>query len=303
MPQLAIITSCDENFAPLAKGLILSLRGIGFPTASHQLCLLDIGCSNTTLDWMHDQGVNIERFDAKKHLPFDATNLPSYTAAMSSRPFLRGIFPGFRLYLWIDADTWVQQLSSIELYQHIAATEPDKIAITPLIDHAYWHHYDVQRFLQYLTPLYETIYGEIGRDLSFKAVLSAGVFAMHHDAAIWDLWGNELPKVYSRDYRQKPEALHLAEQTALNHVLYTTGQSTFLDSTHNYHLCAGPARRGPDGCIVKGCPPHHPLGIVHLCNFTKLAKTYIERQFLFAGGGYLTPDEKEKLHQSRSKRG
>ena len=300
MHQIAIITSCDENFAPLAKGLILSLEACGFPTANHQLCFLDIGCSNATLEWMHYRGVHVKQFDAAQHLPFDTTRLPAKIAVMACRPFLRNIFPGFRLYLWLDADTWIQKGSSLELYQQHAAANPDTIAITPLIDHAYWHHYDMRRFLRYLTPLYEAIYGEIGRELSYRAVLASGVFAMHHDATIWDLWANELPSLYSRDYRNAPEALHLAEQTALNHVLYSTGKSVLLDSTNNYHLCAGPVQKQRDGTICTGRPPHRPVGIVHLCNFSQFAKGYFDRHLLFNEGNYLTADEYASMLQKHS---
>lgn len=295
MNPIAIITSCDENFAPLAKGLILSLKACGFPTVNHQLCFLDIGCSNATLEWMQYHGVYVKKFDASEHLPFDTTRLPAKIAAMACRPFLRDIFPGFRLYLWLDADTWIQQGSSLELYQQHAAANPDTAAVTPLIDHAYWHHYDLRRFLQYLTPLYESIYGEIGRELSYRTVLSAGVFAMHHDATIWELWANELPRVYSRDYTHAREALHLAEQTALNHVLYATGKFVLLDSTNNYHLCAGPIRKDRDGTICNGRPPYRPLGIVHLCNFSRFAQSYLKEHVLFDNGKYLTAAEHNSL--------
>jgi hypothetical protein len=48
----AIVFALDDKFSPLGKGLVLSLRALGLPDESVDLCLIDIGLrtEHTKLD-------------------------------------------------------------------------------------------------------------------------------------------------------------------------------------------------------------------------------------------------------------
>jgi glycosidase len=285
LSDLAIVTSCDERYAPLAKGLILSLRALGFPYEGQQLCLLDIGCSKVTIDWMHSQGVTVVPLDAPKHIPFPTDHLPSFIKAMAFRPFMREVFQRFKTYLWIDSDTWVQQADAILAYQTLAELPQFDIAITPLIDINYKLHFTAKQFHQDLDRVYRAIYPDVGAELAWFPVLSAGVFAMRHNSRLWEAWGNDLVQVYQRDYRNTPDALHLAEQTALNRVTYLLGNPAYLDATHNYHLCAGPAKWSNDRLVIPYS--QRTIGIAHLCAFKANAQTYLRGMALYNRGRYL----------------
>ncbi len=297
MADLAIVTSCDERYAPLAKGLILSLRANGFPQEGQQLCLLDIGCSNATLDWMAAQNVVVVHLKASDHIPFSIAHLPAYVAAMAFRPFIREVFADFNVYLWIDADTWVQQASSIHLYHQLASSKDHEIVISPLIDVGYKLHYNGRVFKQDLDRIYRAIYGDLGSELAWQAILGAGVFAMRHDSKIWGAWAAELPVVYKNDYRGTPDALHLAEQTALNRVIYTLGGAAYLDATHNYHMCAG-STKFLDGRLVTHYS-NRTIGIAHLCGLSSYAEIYVRAMAFYDRGRYLTEDELNAIRKLR----
>lgn len=305
MDELAIVTSCDERYAPLAKGLILSLRAHGFPLEHQQLCLLDIGCAKQTLGWMNEHGVHVVRFDASRHIPFPTQHLPTHVAAMAFRPFMRDVFPGFRVYLWIDSDTWVQQADSIHLYHQLAASGLYPIVISPLIDVNYRLQFDARQFRAHLEPIYQAIYGQQGLEMTWRPILGAGVFAMHRHSRIWQAWGAELPFVYQRDYRSVPDGLHLAEQTALNRVVYQNGEAAFLEATHNYHLCAGSAL-WLDGELCAKSPAWidgriacRKIGIAHLCSMGTYAKKYVEARAFFDRGVYLSEAELRGIESLR----
>lgn len=297
MSKLAIVTSCDETYAPLAKGLILSLRAHGFPEAGQRLCLLDIGCSRETLAWMEEQGVETVPLQVKEHIPFRTEHLPRHIAAMAFRPFMKAVFPGSEVYLWIDSDTWVQLGTSIQLYYQLAASNPDCIVISPLIDINYRWLFRAENFHRDMQRIYTAIYGDAGVQLSRRPVLGAGVFAMHQSSPIWRHWGNQLPIVYRRDYTQVPDGLHLAEQTALNRVLYSVGQPWLVEAIHNYHLCAGPAAWvsdqlcTPTAAVQDGQLVQRPIGIVHLCGLRSYAEKYVQARTFFDRGSYLSDIE------------
>lgn len=305
MNELAIVTSCDERYAPLAKGLILSLLANEFPQPGQQLCLLDIGCSPTTRQWMADRGVHVERFDAESHLPFRTGHLPNHIAAMAFRPFMRGVFPGFQVYLWLDSDTWVQHPASVHLYHELAKSNPHRIAISPLIDVHYSWQYNAKKFRSDLERIYGAIYGAAGKELAWRPILGAGVFAMHRDSRVWQAWATQLPVVYRQDYSQVSDGLHLAEQTALNRVIYTLGGPSLVEAIHNYHLCAGPTAWF-DGQLcskavmwVDGQLTHRPIGIVHLCSLSTYAHKYVQARAFYDRGRYLTDSELNSIESLR----
>lgn len=82
----AIVFSTDETYAPLAKGLVLSVLAADSPEFA--LRLVDIGCSRETLDWMRAHNVEIERFDRASYTPASKSNFAPYQDAQLCRPFL-----------------------------------------------------------------------------------------------------------------------------------------------------------------------------------------------------------------------
>ena len=57
---------------------------------------------------------------------------------MTARPFLPRYFPDHDVYLWIDADCWVQQWDAIALFLRGAQRRP--IAVAPEIHRAMRHY-------------------------------------------------------------------------------------------------------------------------------------------------------------------
>ena len=130
----AIVFALDEKFAPLGKGLVLSLRALGLPDDTVDLCLVDIGCRQETQDWMRQQACVITRFDQS---PIKVPPPPgggNYMKAQACRPFIPQIFPGYRCYLYIDSDCWVQTRESVDLTLSAAEDSPGRVVLAPFID-------------------------------------------------------------------------------------------------------------------------------------------------------------------------
>jgi hypothetical protein len=299
LAKSAIVFALDENFAPLGKGLVLSLRALGLPAESVDLCLIDIGCSQETRDWMMQQRCVITRFDQS---PIKVPPPPgggNYMKAQICRPFIPQIFSGYSCYLYLDSDTWVQKKESVELALSTAHDSPNRVVLAPFIDFSYCFNYasseeeNYLRFLGYFYDWYSASYGTVVAERwKGRALFSSGVFAMTARCPLWEAWAAELEKVYARDYSNNPVAFHLSEQTALNHVIYTTGGYLPLEAIHNYHCHVGAVERdNASGQVVIQHPPRRSLGIVHLSYSSKMIQSYLDRGLLWDRGDYLSERE------------
>lgn len=305
--KAAIVFALDEKFAPLGKGLVLSLRALNLPDGSVDLCMIDIGCGQETQEWMKRQGCAIARFD---QAPISLPPPPgggNYMKAQVCRPFIPQIFPGYSCYLYLDSDVWVQKRESVEIALSAARDSPDRVVLAPFVDFSYAFNYaaaeqeNYLRFLGYFYEWYSASYGsEVAERWKGRALFSSGVFAMAAECALWKAWALELGKVYARDYANNPVAFHLSEQTALNHLIYSTGAYIPLEAIHNYHCHVGALERdGGSGDVVIQYPPRRPVGIVHLSYSSKMMPSYLERGLLWDRGRYLSEKEIAELKQTR----
>jgi hypothetical protein len=292
----ALVFSTDDSFAPLAKGLVLSTMA---HAGEFDLFMVDIGCSPDIHRWMAERDVRIVRFDRKQHLrKAPKAALKQYQDAQLCRPYLPDLIPDYDVYLWCDADIWVQDISSLRIYRDIATTQPHMVPISPLVDTSYTYFYeDMAEFSRYSDFWYREAFGPtVASTYSNRAVLSSGLFAMHSSNPIWKSWASELESIYQRPFRDH-NALHLSEQVALNYLLYAQKRFLPVGALHNYNCHIGCARRLEDERVVINHPPHHTIGVVHLTYSSKMMARYIDDGLLFDRGRYLTEAELNGLRR------
>ena len=117
---------------------------------------------------------------------------------------------------------------------------------------------------------------------------------MTGDNPLWDAWARELKAVFQRAFSSHA-SFHLAEQTALNYLLYAQDKYVPMDAVHNYNCHVGCAKRRSDDTVCIDLPPHRSIGVVHLSWSSKMMKDYISAGLLYNQGKYLTADERERL--------
>jgi hypothetical protein len=90
-----------------------------------------------------------------------------------------------------------------------------KVTLSPLIDVSYKFHYtDGMEFMRYAKLWYGGCYGTtLGETYADKATLSSGIFAVHKDNSILELWGKELAHICSKKFNSHSIS-HLAEDGA-----------------------------------------------------------------------------------------
>src|SRR5579871_6678320 len=97
-----VVFSCDENYVPLARGLVLSLGEIGVPDADTDLLLIDIGCSAPSLDWMRERSIRVVSFDASLLPPAVLAAIGPQQRAQAIRPWIPDLLPDHAAYIWFD---------------------------------------------------------------------------------------------------------------------------------------------------------------------------------------------------------
>ena len=102
MNSTIVVTSADSKFFELVQGTILSIREKpqGY---SVDIGFFDVGLTPEQLQWM-SQYVDYIVEPIWNYEPPDSSNYPNYFKALLSRPFLPEYFPGYEVYIWIDAD-------------------------------------------------------------------------------------------------------------------------------------------------------------------------------------------------------
>ena len=114
MHPCVLITAADARFFDLARELIQSVREK--PEGQKVvLAFLDLGCTEEQRAWIYTQVDHLREVDWEFDFPAREQS-PRYLRALHARPFLRQYFPGYETYVWIDADAWLQDWRTIELF-------------------------------------------------------------------------------------------------------------------------------------------------------------------------------------------
>ncbi|XZN91134.1 MAG: glycosyltransferase [Microcoleus sp.] len=271
--QIIIITAADANYFELVRGTILSVRekpegenvAIGF---------FDLGCTPEQLQWLETQVNIIQKPDWDFEFPAK-NEAPHYLKGLLARPFLRQYFPNFDIYLWIDADAWVQSWKAVELLVKGAAKRG--LAVVPELDRGYYLAYGkLSWYWEFVYRDYQAAFGEeVAQKLHSYPTINAGVFALHKNAPHWELWAE-----YLAQGLQQHVSL-MSDQIALNRLVYGTAlfdKTEILPAWCNWSCNFGlPVWDKQRGCFVEPYLPQEAIGILHMTghkhDLVKLATT------------------------------
>jgi hypothetical protein len=265
--RLLIASGADRNYFPLLRDTVLSIRE---KRRDLSIGILDLGLDPDHRDWLSTRVEHLVWPDWDLDFP-GRKQMPETFKAQVARPFLRRHFPGYEVYLWIDADAWLQDGNAIDLY--VEAAGRDRLAITPEIDRAYKRHYKRPKLFGRTLPWknYREAFGwRVADRLGRNPMVNCGVFALHHDAPHWDAWARILSRVLHRTQ------FFFAEQVALNYTIFAERQSVnFLPAYCNWMPGdASPAFDAERGLFVEPYAPHEVIGVMHLAGREQKAHVF-----------------------------
>ena len=299
--KAALVFACDEPFMPLAKGLALSVTDEAARIARYgimpDLHFIDIGCKAASLDWLCEKGVTVHSFKRQDwDLPPLASNFPRYADAQLCRPLLPRLLPEYEAYIWVDCDIWLQGHDALQAYLNAVGAAQGKMILAPEWHYGHAFSRSAKSALAFTHQLYERFYGEVAAETYCKyPILNSGFFALHRASRIWADWQAEIAAVYGRCASESTSVLHLAEQTALNKILYDHHAFLPIDPLYNYTCGFSAVQRGASGKVTVGYPPMPALKALHLVDFKRCGRQYMDKGLLYKSGAYLSDTELNKL--------
>jgi hypothetical protein len=198
-----IVTAADETYFPLLDGLLRSLGDCTFSIAC-----FDVGLQPTSRATIAQRA---RIADPVWDLPVKERADGFVRRAKTVRPFLPRYFPGFDIYLWIDADAWVQNPAA--LHTCIAGAIDGAFAAAT---HSHPAYRPSARILSWRRRHMTAYFGAAAADrFPWEHYFNTGVFALRADAPHWDCWAD----AYAMGLKNVDGAF-CSDQTALNYAIW-----------------------------------------------------------------------------------
>ncbi len=254
-----IVTGSDERFFGLACELIASIEQNR--PGPITLGFYDLGLTDAQRDWLRDHNIITVKPQTRIVLGTAGEDVTGKLAYLA-RPYLRENFPGFTVYIWLDADTWLQDWSGIAaLHEGARSTGA---AFVRQDEQAY---YIRPWLIGWQFKHFVLGYGVItGLWLATRPHINNGVFALRADAPHWACWHKRYQRAFDRTHLPGPH-----DQFSLNAAVYLDRLPTkFLSATCNW-ICdlATPMWNAEHGKYCVPYAPYEPISVLHLAGPAK----------------------------------
>ena len=266
-----IVSSSDSKYYQLVKELFLSLRTLNL-LDEYDFGILDTGMDENQVSYFKDNKVKIEKavwnVDVPKYKILGRDHLKTQVA----RAFIPEYFPNYKIYIWLDADLWINDFDSFKLYERGAIQ--NCIAITPQSDRAYFNNANVEWFMNFPIKVKTINFKNIGKSISkklarkyaFYSTLNAGAFAINSNMDLWNCFQKNIKLAAKRG------RIFGTDQVALALTIYEDKTPTqFLPSYCNwmcdFHL---PLYDETAKKFVEPYVPYNPLAIIHLAGMDEI---------------------------------
>jgi len=269
--KTALITSADNRYYPLLRELLASVRRHPQSTALAAIGIIDAGLTPEQRAALIKDGCTV--VDGIWPIPLSKRRLAGrdFLKACVSRPFIPDLFPGFDTYIWLDADTWVQDWAAIDLLQ--AGANKSGLAVVPQVDRAYgktmrlgWiGPFPFRPRSFYYSNARKAFDGKTARRLFPFPTINAGVFALSGNAPHWKRWQELIKQAL------KKGNVFTAEQLTMGMMIYLENYpAERLPSICNWLCDTKPIYDPAQKRFIEPYLPHQPLGILHLSGYDSM---------------------------------
>ena len=266
MNSRAIVTLADSNYFDLLQELISSIK-IHKRSETISICILDAGLTNEQCKILSTQVHSIQKAKWDISVPAYKVLGKEWLKSQVSRAFLPKYFPGFKKYLWIDCDAWVNSWDTVELY--FKACDNGKLGITQSIGPGYRILTKVKWIFGKIALIKSQNYKHakksgfsenIARKIAFAPHINIGVFSLENDSMCWELWQSILRKSLSSGQIFGSEGL------AINLAVYENeAEVEFLPLYCNWIASnVLPKFDVINNTFVEPYLPNNKIGIMHL---------------------------------------
>jgi len=265
MKENVIISLADANYFDLLNELVDSIKRFE-QSKEIEICIMDAGLKKEQIEILEKKVNQIKKAEWDIEVPDSKIKGKEWLKSQVSRAFLPNYFPGYKKYLWIDADAWVNSWHSIELY--LKGCENKKLAIATSADRSYgrvlraeWVWGSIARIKSqnYKHAKSSGFSEKIAREVALKPHLNIGVFSLEINAPHWNIWQKNLKKALSSG------KIWGSEQIAMNITVYSDKLDVeILPAYCNWTLIEALRYDEKNNTFVETYLPNHEIGIVHL---------------------------------------
>ena len=286
MASTILVTAADGRYHESVVDLVRSVRATGFGC---DIGIIDSGLPDEFAAFAADQNCRVHRTSLDGALATAARDVPQGWKAALLKPHIRDLFAGYETYIFLDADTWVQQRFALDYLQ--TYSRDGSLAIVS--QRSRFHEWDSARgngveFNMFGQPLRANWYTMFSRKsklpaadkrlLASQPILNAGVFALRGDAPLWDLWQQAVLEAVQALPKGRQYA---ADQIGLGLAVYRNDiPLALLPETCNWMSVWRFDEAA--GLFTETQPPFGAVGIIHLAG---VDPAHPFRQVALASGG------------------
>ena len=264
MKENTIVSLADANYFELLNELVDSIKSFN-QSKEIAICIMDAGLQKDQVEILEKKVDQIKKAEWDIEVPSFKVKGKEWLKSQVSRAFLPRYFPGYKKYLWIDADAWVNSWYAIELF--LKGCDNKKLAIATSADRSYGRVLRAEWFLGSFAKIKSQNYKhakssgfseKIAREVALKPHLNIGAFSLEIDAPHWDVWQKNLKKALSSG------KVWGSEQIAMNITIYSDNLDVeILPAYCNWTLIEVIKFDKKNNTFVEPYLPNHEIGIIH----------------------------------------
>ena len=265
MNAKTLISLADSNYFNLLNELVDSINRFE-QSKEIDICIMDAGLKTDQIKILQKKVFQIKKAEWDIEVQNSKVKGREWLKSQVSRAFLPNYFPGYKKYLWIDADAWVNSWNSIDLY--FKGCENKKLAIATSADRSYGRVLRAEWIFGSLARIRSQNYKhakssgfseKVARDVALEPHLNIGLFSLEENAPHWDVWQKNLRKALSSG------KIWGSEQIAMNIAIYSDNLDVeILPAYCNWTHIDAMKFDKKNSTFVEPYLPNHEIGIVHL---------------------------------------
>ncbi len=266
-----IVSSSDRKYFSLLKELYLSLKHKNI-LDEYNFGVLNTGMDQNQITYLKDNNVIIKEAYWNAKVPKYKILGRDHLKTQVARAYLPDYFNNYDIYIWLDADLWVNDINSFKLYEQGAIQ--NCLTITPQSDRAYFNTANVEWLFNFPLKVKTINFKNIGKSISrklakkyaFYSTLNAGAFAINANKDIWRSFQKNISLAAKRG------RIFGTDQVALALTVHEDKVPTqFLPSYCNwmceFHL---PIYDEENNIFLEPYIPNHPLALIHLAGLDEI---------------------------------
>ena len=266
-----IISSADTKYFELLTELQSSLEHNNI-LDDYDFGVLDTGLKKSEVNYLKQKNAIIHKAEWNVQVQKYKVRKRDHLKTQFARAFLPDYFNGYNIYIWLDADTWINDRDTFLLYE--LGAKNSKLCITPQVDRSYGKFAKVDWFFGFPKKIRTINYKNISKSVSsslarkyaLHATLNAGAFSLNDNPNLW--------KVFQKNILLASQKGRIfgTDQVALALSIYEDNlPAEFLPAYCNW-MCEFkmPFYDNYNKKFVEPFLPHHPIGLMHLAGLDEI---------------------------------